>query len=141
VLVVGALVACSGDDSESVLDLGTDAVGTCLDFEQAPGATVEKLPVADCNEPHTHEIYFVPSVTDEAVYPGFEALDALAQARCLGAFEDYVGISAFESELFFSWLLPTLDTWERDGDREIVCVIGEGNGAPLPPGSVRGTAR
>jgi hypothetical protein len=144
VLVVGVLgVACSNDDDEGepVLDLGVEAVGTCLDFEQAPEATVERLPVVDCNETHTHEIYFVPRVTDEAVYPGFEALEAIAQARCLGAFEEYVGVSPFESELFFSWLLPTLNTWEREDDREIICVIGEGNGGPLPPGSVRNADR
>jgi hypothetical protein len=144
VLAVGVLgVACSDDeDGEPVLDLGMDAVGTCLNFEEAPeDATVEQLPVVDCNESHTHEIYFVPRVTDEPVYPGFEALEAIAQARCLGAFEEYVGVSPFESDFFFSWLLPTLNTWERDGDREIICVIGEGNGAPLPPGSVRGADR
>ena len=51
-----------------------------------------------------------------------------------------VGISAFDSELFFSWLLPTLDSWDRRNDREIVCVVGEGNGAPLT-GSVRNLGR
>jgi hypothetical protein len=36
------------------------------------------------------------------VYPGFEALELEAQARCLGEFEEYVGRSAFDSELFYS---------------------------------------
>jgi len=131
-LVTATLAAaCSGDDREPVIDLGADAVGTCLDFEDFTETTVESLPIVACNERHTHEIYATAVVTDEPVYPGFEALEAEAQVRCLAEFEEYVGISAFDSELFFSWLLPTLNTWERDDDREIVCVIGEGNGAPL----------
>lgn len=141
-LCVAVLVggACSGDDDgEPVVDLGQSAVGTCLQFGTEIGETVERLPAVPCDEQHSHEII---AVADSAAktYPGFEALEAEAQAVCLGAFEDYVGISAFDSELFFSWLLPTLDSWDRRNDREIVCVVGEGNGAPLT-GSVRNLGR
>ena len=48
--------------------------------------------------------------TEKSVYPGFEALEADAQAQCLAAFEPYVGINPFDSDLFVSWLVPTLTT-------------------------------
>jgi hypothetical protein len=137
-LLVG-LVACSDDDGEPVIDLGASAVGTCLDFGDEVGADVERLPEVPCEDPHTHEIFAVVDSSNET-YPGFEALEAEAQAACFEPFEDYVGISAFDSELFYSWLVPTLTSWEQDDDREIVCVAGENNGAPLV-GSVRGLAR
>lgn len=132
--------ACSGDDDgEAVIGLQPSQIGTCLDFGDSIGADVEKLPAVPCEDPHTHEIFAIET-SDAETYPGFEALEADAQAQCLGAFDDYVGISAFDSELFFSWLVPTLTSWDQDDDRQIICVIGEGNGAPLV-GSVRGIAR
>lgn len=131
--------ACSGDDREAVVDLPDSAIGTCLDFGDSVEAEVDDLPTVPCSEPHTHEIYSIP-VSDAATYPGFEALEAEAQAKCLRAFEGYVGVSAFDSKLFFSWLVPTLNSWDREDDRQIICVVGEGNGAPLV-GSVRGTGR
>lgn len=140
--VTAALVlisGCSDDDGDPVIDLDATAVGTCLDFGDSIEAEVTSLPVVPCGDPHTHEIYAI-ATTAAKTYPGFEALEAEAQASCLGAFEAYVGVSAFDSELFFSWLVPTLNSWDRDDDRQIVCVIGEGNGAPLV-GSVRNIAR
>jgi hypothetical protein len=132
--------SCSGDDDgEPVIGLDDSSVGTCLDFGDSIEAEITELPVVPCGEPHTHEIYAI-SFSESATYPGLEALEADAAAKCLGEFEDYVGISAFDSELFFSWLVPTLDSWEREGDRQIICVIGEGNGAPLV-GSVENIAR
>jgi hypothetical protein len=133
------VAGCSDDDGSPVLDLGAEAVGRCLQVDESIGAEVTELPEVPCEEPHTHEIYAVV-VSSESVYPGFEALEETAQARCLAEFEDFVGISAFDSELFYSWLVPTLTSWDREDDREIVCVVGAKDGAPLV-GSVRGSNR
>lgn len=136
-----ALASCSGDDDvdRSVIDVAPRGPGTCLDFGEEVGAEVTELPVVPCEEPHTHEIFAV-LLSQADTYPGLEALEADAQARCLRPFEDYVGVSAFDSELFYSWLVPTLTSWDREDDREIICVAGEGDGAKLV-GSVRGVAR
>lgn len=122
-----------------MIDLAPTAIGTCVDFGDTVGADVTELPEVPCGEEHSHEIYALAEV-DLDTYPGFEALEADAQAQCLAAFEDYVGISAFDSELFFSWLVPTLTSWDKDDDRQIICLIGEGNGARLV-GSVRNINR
>lgn len=132
--------ACSDDDGideESVINIGTTGPGTCLEFTDDVAALVTELPVVECSVPHSHEIYAV-LLSQETVYPGFEALESDAQARCLVPFEDYVGISVFDSTLFYSWLVPTLTSWDKEDDREIVCVIGNGDGEPLV-GSVQGS--
>lgn len=134
-----AVTACSDDDGAPILDLGSSAVGECLDFDDSVEAEVNDLPVVSCDEPHSHQIFAVV-VSPASVYPGFEALEATAQASCLGAFEEFVGVSAFDSTLFHSWLVPTLTSWDREDDREIICVVGNGDGQPLV-GSVQGSDR
>ncbi len=137
------LAACSDDDDSPVVDLEPQTVGVCLEFPDDVGPEITELPEIDCAEPHTHEIIAIVEAGDEDdgdVYPGFEALETDAQAKCLAAFEPYVGINPFDSELFTSWLVPTLTSWDREGDRQIVCVVGNTNGAPLV-GSIRAAAR
>ena len=117
--------------------VGETGVGSCLRFDADIGAEVTELPVTECTVTHSHEIYAVV-VSGDDVYPGFDALEDTALTECLGAFEGYVGVSPFDSTLLYSWLVPTLDSWNREGDKETVCVIGNGDGAPLLE-SVRGT--
>lgn len=144
-LIVGALAltACSGSDGDDgideqpVIDVGEAGIGTCLSFGDEIGAEVSELPVVDCNLAHTHEIFEVV-INGDDLYPGFDALEESALTACLGAFEDYVGVSPFDSSLLYSWLVPTLDSWNREGDRETICVVGAGNGSPLTT-SLRGS--
>ncbi|MFT6293146.1 MAG: hypothetical protein ACJAR2_003768 [Ilumatobacter sp.] len=135
VLVV-ALSACSGSDDdngitdEDVTKLGQTAVGTCLQFGDDVREEITKLPVIACNVPHSHEIYAIVT-SGETVYPGFDALEETALTECLGAFEGYIGVSPFDSSLMYSWLVPTLNSWNEEEDREIICVAANGNAAPL----------
>lgn len=122
-----------------MLDVDETSIGTCLLFEDDVGSEVTTLPVVPCGESHTHEIFAV--VESEAeVYPGFEGLEAEAQTVCFAEFEPYVGIDFFDSAFNFSWMVPTLTSWDRDNDREIICVIANLNGAPLV-GSVEDARR
>lgn len=135
--------ACSDDDGDrmSVRDVDETSVGTCLLFGAEVGAEVTTLPVVPCGESHSHEIFAVITSQNESdVYPGFEALESEAQTGCFAAFEPYVGIDFFDSDLNYSWMVPTLTSWDRDDDREIICVIANHNGAPLV-GSARDARR
>ncbi|MEQ8437420.1 MAG: septum formation family protein [Ilumatobacter fluminis] len=133
---VWVAAGCSGgDDDVTATDLGASGVGTCLQLDDSIGAEISELPAVECSEPHTHEIFAVIDSTADT-YPGFDALEDEAQVACLEAFETYVGISAFDSNLFYSWMVPTLASWEdtdvgERGDREILCVAGAGDGEPL----------
>lgn len=141
-LVLVATACDNGDDdagkahSEDVLDVDPGAEqAVCLQVTDDLPAEVTKLPVIDCAEPHTHEVY-ATVVSSESVYPGVDALGSFAQVKCLSAFEDFVGISAFDSDLSYSWLVPTLKSWNDDDDRDVLCVLARRDGSPLV-GSMR----
>ena len=51
------------------------------------------------------------SSPSDDVCPDLEALGQFAQTECLGTFEPYVGVGAFDSEQFYTWFVPTLDSW------------------------------
>lgn len=137
------LAACSGDDAKgtSVIDLAKKGVGTCIDAPADLGPEVKKIPVVECDAEHTHEIFAVVTYVEQVpgqpdkeadVFPGLEALDAFAQRACIAEFEPYVGVSAFDSALTFSWLTPTLASWNGPSeDRKVICVLGMFNGDTL----------
>lgn len=142
-----ALTACSGGDDTNdtpVLDLTDAGAGTCLQVPDDLPPEVTKLPVIECSEPHTHEIYaavaFESTTGSSDVFPGQEALNTFAEQVCVREFEPYVGISAFDSSLAFTWLTPTLGSWNDHKDRSILCVLNDAERAPLV-GSMKGSAR
>ena len=51
--------------------------------------------------------------------------------ECLEAFEPFVGTSPFDSALSYSWLVPTLQSWNEEDDREVLCVLMNRDGTPL----------
>lgn len=158
-LVVGLVAAgCSGNDPD-VLDvderLDDPEAERCLDVDDSIGAEVSDLPWTSCDQPHTHEVFHVIDFfveeevppgstttvpTSPDVYPGFAELESFAQRQCLAAFEPYVGISAFDSSLFYSWLVPSLASWNDHNDREVICVAGNANGQTLT-GTIRDSQR
>jgi hypothetical protein len=138
------LASCSGGDGDntSVLEVDTQPIDErCLQFEDDVGAQVTEFPWVACNVAHSHEVFeatpFLESLTNTStgsipdVYPGFDRLESFAERACLEAFEPYVGISAFDSKLFYSWLVPTLASWNDFDDNEIVCVAGNADSTPL----------
>ena len=156
-LVVGVVIVAScsgGDDGESILKveerLEADNTERCLDVDASVGPEVEDLNWVSCEVSHSHEVYhavnFVPEDAAEAcdgksnpcVYPGFAELESFSQRECLGAFEPYVGFSAFDSRLFYSWMVPTLTSWNDHDDYEIICVAGQADSQPLQV-SIRGS--
>ena len=150
-LVAVALVAaaCSGDDGADRGDDGeiTEAgpvsvfelrVGDCLLLEDDLTGDLKDLNAVPCSEPHTQEVFALPEMDAEGdVYPGQEEIKAFADAACLEAFPAYTGQDYLDAEgLYFSYLHPSLDSWNEGDDRQIVCVIG-GTGGEEMTGSVR----
>lgn len=141
---------CSDDDeadptepaAQEVLEVSVDAdTGTCMQVDEEFPPEVEELPIIGCDQPHSHEIYATVVAGESGdVYPGLNGLESIAQTECLTAFDEFVGISAFDSTLAFSWLVPTLDGWNDESDREILCVLQDRESAPLI-GSMRGSKR
>lgn len=100
------------------------------------GPEVKNIPVVDCAKEHTHELYFIAKYESSDVFPGLAELDAYAQRECIREFEGYVGLSVFDSQLTFSWLVPTLNSWNNNDDRTIYCVLGMFDGSTMT-GSVK----
>ena len=147
VLVVLALGACSDDKAErkdgditaagpiSVFDLRP---GDCLNPSDEVVGEIENIDAVPCDEPHTQEVYAVPEYPDKdgGAYPGEGEIQKYADASCLEAFEEYTGIDYLNSDLYFTYLHPSVDSW-NDDDRQIICVVTAG-GDPMT-GSVKGT--
>ena len=147
VLVCTLFAACSGvDHGDPVIKLSDEQVGTCLDFPPDTGPDIPSLPAVPCDVEHSHEIFAVidyqPDDPESGadLYPSFEELERFSQAECLTLFEPYVGVGAFDSSLFYSWIVPTLTSWDKSDDRQVICVVGNQNGAPLFS-SVKDSAR
>jgi hypothetical protein len=99
-------------------------------------AQVATLPVIDCAKPHSHEIYATVIDKQNDVFPGMAVLEGFAEKSCYGNFEDFVGISPFDSSLFITWIVPSLDSWNGKDDRSVLCVLGRKDG-----GQLTGTAK
>ena len=118
-LVVLGLTACT---SASVFDI---AVGTCAqseDFADADGGVMGELPQIDCAEPHDLEAFATMNIEGDE-FPGDDAAAGEASDFCLAEFETFVGTAYDESELLLSYFAPTEDSWDRNGDREILCWV------------------
>ena len=138
--MTAALLAGCGKKGTGVLKLPAKGPGTCFIAAPDLGPEVKNLPVVPCEKEHTHELYAVVAYDKGDVFPGTGALDSFAERACVAAFEPYVGISVFESSLTFSWLVPTLNSWNNDKDRDVLCVVGPFNGSSLT-GSVKDSRR
>jgi hypothetical protein len=134
-LVLALVVAgCSKDKADrkdgaidkagnvSVFDV---QVGDCLNPGEELGAEINKIKAVPCKEPHTHEVFALPDYPDKEsdVYPGEDKLRSFANAQCLEAFGNYTGTDYLDSKLFFSYLQPSIRSWQEGDDRRIVCVI------------------
>jgi len=142
------LVACGGDeparDEDGALqeagEVRADRVreGDCfLEPEGQPTqfATFDAVP---CTEAHDYEVYELAEVPGER-YPGEEVVAEAARTACLDAYEPFVGAPFEGSAYSVLPITPTRETWEEDGDREIICALFEEGVEPT--GSQRDAAR
>jgi hypothetical protein len=152
--VAATLAGCGGDDGAErgddgrVLEAGDVSVfellqGDCLSPPEEVQAGLEEVTVVPCADPHTQEIFeiieYEPAEEGNDDFPGDDELDDFAQAACLDPFTDYVDIDYIDSSLFITYLLPTVRSWNEEGDREVVC-IAQTTGEQIQ-GSVEGSQR
>lgn len=144
-LAVSALLVACGDDGAdredgsiakagkiSVFDV---AVGDCLNPGKELGTEITEIEAVPCKEPHTHEVFHLAEFEGEDLYPGEEKMQKFADAECLNAFTAYTGMEYLDSSMFFSYLQPSIKSWNEADDRRFVCVI-VANGEPMT-GSAR----
>ena len=151
VLTLACTTAVARDSSGAIIEEGSLSVfsmrpGDCFndpDFLTLGEDTeLESVTAVPCSEPHDNEVYAVVDLAGgaEDSYPGDIAMYEIAIGECLGRFNLYVGISYLDSWLAADPILPTRSSWERDGDREVVCFLYNATLVPLT-GSMRGSHR
>lgn len=133
VAVCALLASCSNDDegaarnddgritrggSLSVFEL---RAGDCLDPAPDVSGDIDKIAVAPCAEPHTQEVFAIVEASEQP-YPGPEGLATTANALCISAMQDDLGLSP-DDGYYLSYLLPSFNGWNNDDDRSIVCVF------------------
>ena len=131
---VVALGACSDDkatrEGGDITEAGPISVfelrpGDCLYPDEEVVGEVENIQAVPCDEPHLQEVFAVTDYPDEeggGVYPGEAAIQQYADAACVEAFETYTGTDYVNSDLFLTYLHPSVDSW-NDDDRQIICVL------------------
>ena len=132
----------NGDDGEgmSVFDIEP---GQCFEAQGEVKAQLSELTELDCDQEHAQESYAVVEYVAEGsqtpdTYPGDDALAKFANGACAGEYGKYVGVDYLDSELFYTYLLPSARSWDDD-DRSVVCFVTSA-GEPLQ-GSVKGSKR
>lgn len=94
-------------------------VGDCFDLKEPDAEEISDVTAHPCTEAHEYEVFYVGAMLDGA-YPGDEALTNFVVENCGPAFDAYVGRAYTDSQLDFSWLYPTLESW-GEGDRSVQC--------------------
>jgi uncharacterized membrane protein YhaH (DUF805 family) len=125
----------AGSPSPSARQLSYDQLrpGDCV---QLPNInTISTWPnfftVVPCAQPHTGEVFFTGDIWPQSIaYPGDNATNKQAEARCGRAFTAYDGISSDQSAFNYAWDLPDSTSW-LSGDRSVQCVAYDPNGAPI----------
>ena len=147
VLALPMLGGCgffSNDDEGEGVSVFESQAGQCFEAQAEVKAQLSELTEVDCDQEHAQESYAViPFVADGSeipdTYPGDDALAKFANGACAGEYGTYVGVDYLDSELFYTYLLPSARSWENEDDRSVICFVTSA-GEPLQ-GSVKGTKR
>ena len=110
-------------------------VGDCSNSNLSQ--TVDKLDLVACDKPHSHEAYSVIAST-ASTYPGAEVLQVFADQSCIDKFFDYVGVALSQSILYYTYVYPSVTSWNSNSDRSVICFIYKAT-EPLLTKSVKGS--
>ena len=110
-------------------------VGDCSNSDLSGSA--EKLDLVPCDKPHALEAYSVIGST-ATTYPGADALQIFAEQSCIDNFFGYVGVELSQSILYYTYIYPSVTSWNDKSDRSVVCFIYKAT-EPLLTTSVKGS--
>lgn len=116
-LALVGLTACGG----SVFDLEVGQCANTADVEM-DGGMIADLPATDCEEPHDLEAYASTDLEGDE-FPGDDVVGEQAWNFCETEFENFVGISLWDSEYGMEGFVPTADSWDDLGDRQVLCFV------------------
>jgi len=100
----------------------TAAVGDCINSEDLPEGEIDELNTISCDESHDLEVFHAFDLP-KGDFPGEESMEEAAEDECVPAFEDYVGVDYYDSEIWITTISPSEETWDAVDDREILCLL------------------
>ena len=110
-------------------------VGDCTNSVLREAA--DKLNLVPCDKPHALEAYSIVAST-ATTYPGADALQVFAEQTCIDKFFGYVGVELSQSILYYTYVYPSVTSWNNKSDRSVVCFIYKAT-EPLLITSVKGS--
>lgn len=131
--VILALAGCTGPARDAGGEVTASAsvdpfsikVGDCTgDLGQDQITAAELLP---CSAAHYWEAYSSSELSGQA-YPGVTQVKEQADKWCTAAFKSFVGVSTDKSDYTYTYFYPTEQTWTTTNDREVLCLVGLGQG-------------
>lgn len=142
--VLGGCQQAARDEAGQISEAGSvDAfemrIGDCFNDGSIGADAVFSVPGVPCAEPHANEVYATFDLAD-GPWPGTELVESKATDGCYDRFAKAIGATYEESDLYFSWLVPTAESWGELDDREVVCFAYEMEGEDLV-GTVIGSGR
>ena len=111
-------------------------VGDCMGSLSDSGSS--PVPLVPCNQAHYWEAYASIKMTGDT-YPGETAITTQAEKDCGTAFKAFVGVAPSDSDYSLTYYYPSQDSWEKGGDREILCIAGSASGGIK--GSLKGVKK
>ena len=134
-LAAVVLAACSGGGASAGIRNAKDVVvkpgewsvfdlhvGDCLaPPEDLKPGEISKIHVVPCTDPHRQEVF--ASVADKAdAFPGTGALDQFASTGCVQELQTKLAVAPSDG-YFVSYLLPSFDSWNKNDDKKVTCVL------------------
>ncbi|WP_184074535.1 septum formation family protein [Nocardiopsis mwathae] len=124
-----------------LFDPGADSpyrleVGDCL-LTEFTDDEVDRVNTVDCTDPHRAEVYAITTL-DDGDFPGLAKVKETAEDICREEFLWFVNVDYDDSELEFSLLHPSEQSWNVFNDRQVTCVIIDPRGTT---GSLKGANR
>ena len=110
-------------------------VGDCSNSDLSQ--IVDEVDLVPCDKPHALEAYSIITST-ATTYPGAEALQVFADQSCIDKFFDYVGLELSQSILYYTYVYPSVTSWNSKSDRSVICFIYKAT-EPLLTTSVKGS--
>ena len=110
-------------------------VGDCSNSDLSQ--FVDEVDLVPCDKPHALEAYSIITST-ATTYPGADALQVFADQSCIDKFFDYVGVELSQSILYYTYVYPSVTSWNNKSDRSVICFIYKAT-EPLLTKSVKGS--
>lgn len=102
----------------SVFDLRP---GDCLAPPADAVGAAATIAVVPCADAHTQEVFSTVKHPADA-FPGVDTLQRYADGQCAAELGTALGLSSADG-WFVSYLLPSFDSWNKQQDRSITCVL------------------